>query len=101
MNLLMNGSAIASSPLTISCRVTLDEVVSNVTLVWVTSSGIEMGRTDKLSRSSGGSEAILDLSFNPLMLSDAGFYNCTAALVSFDGETLSVTEQYTLIVTGT
>lgn len=100
MNLLMHGSAVASSSLNISCRLTLDEVVSNITLVWMTSSGIEMDRTDELTPAIGGSVAILDLSFNSLMLSDAGLYNCTAAVVGFNGETLNVTQQYTLTVAG-
>lgn len=102
MNLSPSGSDVANSSLIISCRVTVDEkVVSNLTLIWMTSDGVELQRTNELSPATGGSEASLDLSLDPLNLIDAGLYNCTAAAVDFNGETLNITELYTLTVAGT
>ena len=100
VELTTNGSAVAGSLFTASCHVSVEDVVSDFSQSWTTSSGLELDRLDGLSSGDNRTEDSLDLLFDPLELSNGSVYNCIVQVEDSDGNMLNLTEQFTLIVTG-
>lgn len=78
----------------------VDTFVSYIYCAWYSSDGAELFRADDASSSDGARENSLDLPFASLTLFDGDVYNCTALVEASNGERLTISKQYTLIVQG-
>ena len=79
----------------------MDVPVPRLRVAWGGTNGTELASTGEFNSTANGTEASLELLFDQLMLSNAGLYTCNAIAEDNDRESLSTSQQHTLVVQGT